>query len=205
MKFVQKLNKSDVVIESITPLYKGFFTFNQYRLKHKLHEGGWSEEITREIFERGDAIAVLPYDPNTKEFILIEQFRVAAMRTSDQPWLLEVIAGMIEDNEAPDDVCRREAREEAGIEITELQYIMRYLPSPGACTEQLTLYFALVDSTNVGGVHGLASEHEDILVHKIHEDEVMQWLHEGRFINSATIIALQWFAINRDNILGSDD
>lgn len=205
MKNIQKLSKDDVNIESISTLYKGFFTFNKYQFKHKLHEGGWSETITREVFERGDAIALLPYDPKTKEFILIEQFRVAATRCTDQPWLLEVVAGMIEEGETPDDVCRREANEEAGLTVTDLHYIMSYLPSPGACTEQIMLYFALVDSENVGGVHGLESEHEDILVHKIHEDEVIQWLHEGRFINSATIIALQWFALNRDNILGRDD
>lgn len=200
MTSVQKLKKDDVSIESVEPLYKGFFEFNKYIFKHKLHEGGWSEQITREIFDRGDAIALLPYDPNTKEFVLIEQFRVAATRCTDDPWLLEVIAGMIEEGESEQEVCRREAMEEAGITVTDLHYIMRYLPSPGACTEQLILYFAQVDASNAGGVHGLDHEHEDILVHRIHEDTVMQWLEEGRFINSATIIALQWFALNKEKL-----
>lgn len=201
MKTIQQFNKNDVEIESQEPIYQGFFKLNKYRFRHKLHEGGWSNMIEREIFERGDAVALLPYDPQTNEFVLIEQLRVGAVRGATNPWLLEVVAGIIEPGEAPEDVCRREAQEEAGLAVTGLTHVMNYLPSPGGCSEQLMLYFALVDASDTGGVFGLKEENEDILVHRVPEATVMQWLAEARFENSATIIALQWFALNREKLL----
>lgn len=201
MKTIQQFNKNDVEIESQEPIYQGFFKLNKYRFRHKLHEGGWSNMIEREIFERGDAVALLPYDPQTNEFVLIEQLRVGAVRGATNPWLLEVVAGIIEPGEAPEDVCRREAQEEAGLAVTGLTHVMNYLPSPGGCSEQLMLYFALVDASDAGGVFGLKEENEDILVHRVPEATVMQWLAEARFENSATIIALQWFALNREKLL----
>ncbi len=204
MSTIQKFTKKDIELVAPEPLYEGFFTLNRYRFRHKLHNGDWSNFIEREIFERGDAVAVLPYDPNSNEFILIEQFRVGAVRGSEQPWLLEVVAGMIEKGEEPEDVCRRETLEESGLKVTELTHIINYLPSPGGCTEKLMLYFALVDASKAGGVFGLDEEDEDILVHKVPEQEAMNWLQEGRIENSATIIALQWFALNREKILSSD-
>ena len=108
-----QFNNQDVEVLTTTPLYDGFFKMVQYKLKHKLFAGGWSGEVTREMFERGHAVALLPYDPNTQEFVLIEQFRLGAMATSDSPWLIEVIAGMIDDGYTPEDVCHKEAQEEA--------------------------------------------------------------------------------------------
>ena len=198
---IQQFSRDDVKVLAKEPLFKGFFSLFKYRFQHRLHEGGWSKDIEREVFIRGHAVAVLPYDPATGEFILIEQFRVGAIEDSEQPWLLEVVAGIIEEGESEEEVCRREAKEEAGIEVTELFPVMEYFPSPGGCTETLSLYFAFADASNAGGVHGLDEEGEDILVHRVAEDTAMQWLKEGRFINSATIIALQWFALNKEQIL----
>lgn len=204
MKTIQQFNKSDVEIESQEPIYRGFFKLNRYRFRHKLHAGGWSKMIEREIFERGDAVALLPFDPKSKEFVLIEQLRVGAVRGATTPWLLEVIAGIIEEGESPEEVCRREAKEEAGIEVTDLTHVMNYLPSPGGCSETLKLYFAFVDASNAQGIFGLEEENEDILVHRIPEATAMQWLEAGRYENSATIIALQWFALNREKLLKDD-
>ena len=120
MSIKPQFNNQDVEVVTTTPLYDGFFKMVQYKLKHKLFAGGWSGEVTREMFERGHAVALLPYDPNTQEFVLIEQFRLGAMATSDSPWLIEVIAGMIDDGYTPEDVCHKEAQEEAGIELQHL-------------------------------------------------------------------------------------
>lgn len=198
---IQQFNDQDVQILEKEPLFKGFFALYKYRFKHRLHNGQWSQEIEREVFERGNAVAVLPYDPVLKEFVLIEQFRTGALGRTKQPWLLEVVAGMIEEGERHEDVCRREAQEEAGLALSELIPIMEYLPSPGGCSEMLSLYFSFVDAKNAGGVFGLEEENEDILVHRVPEQKVMQWLQEGRIINSATIIALQWFALNKERLL----
>lgn len=81
-------------------LYKGFFRMTEYRFKHRLFEGGWSEEVKREVFERGNAGVLLAYDPKRDEVVLIEQIRIPAYETSETPWLLEVVAGMVEQGES---------------------------------------------------------------------------------------------------------
>ncbi len=111
---------NDVEITDIKPVYRGFFTMNQYQFKHKCFNGEWSDTVTREIFERGHAVGVLPYDPVLQEFVLIEQVRIGALATSSSPWLIEIIAGMIDKGETAEAVCHRESMEEAGIELENL-------------------------------------------------------------------------------------
>ncbi len=144
----------------------------KYAFKHKLFEGGWSNVVTREVFERGHAIAVLPYDPVLDEFVLIEQVRIGALPTSSSPWLLEVVAGIIDAGETPEHVCYRETKEEAGLEIKKLHKALSYLSSPGGTTERLHIYIGLVDASNAKGVHGLEYESEDILVQEIYDIDV---------------------------------
>lgn len=112
-----KYNKNDVEIISKRKLFNGFFQMIEYRFRHRLFEGGWSEEITREVFERGHAGVILPYDPKADKVVLIEQIRLPAIETSQTPWLLEAVAGMIETDETAEQVVRREADEEAGLVI----------------------------------------------------------------------------------------
>ena len=106
-------SKNDVEIIARETLYRGFFSLDLYRFRHRLFNGGMSREITREIFERGHAAVLLPFDPVRDEVVLVEQIRIAAYDTSESPWLLEMVAGMIEAGETVEDVARREALEEA--------------------------------------------------------------------------------------------
>ena len=183
------------VIEKTVP-YKGFFQMEVYRLRHELFAGDWSPELTRECLERGHAVAVLPYDPVRDEVVLIEQFRVGALAFPGGPWLWEIVAGMIGDDESKDDVARREGREEAGCEIRDLVPICDYLVSPGGTSESIAVYCGRVDTAGVGGIHGLDEEGEDIRVQVYSRAEALELLRRGR-INSATpIIALQWLALN---------
>lgn len=198
---IQRFNSSDVEIIHKTPVYTGFFKMVKYELRHRLFDGGWSRPFQREMFERGHAIAVLPYDPATQEFVLIEQFRLGAMATSNTPWLIEVIAGIIDEGEDADDVCHREAQEEAGIELTHLTKALSYLSSPGGTTERLHIYVAQTDATKATGVHGLEYESEDILVHRVSENDAYEWLQSGRIDNAAAIIALQWFFMHKSSLL----
>lgn len=125
-------DKKDVEIIARETLYRGFFSLNLYRFRHRLFNGEMSPEITREIFERGHAAVLLPYDPVRDEVVLIEQLRIAAVDTSNSPWLLEMVAGMIETGESVEDVCRREAQEEAGVVVGRCKPVLSYLASPGA-------------------------------------------------------------------------
>ncbi|MFC3094305.1 ADP-ribose diphosphatase [Alteromonas sediminis] len=197
----QKFTHQDVVIEQTESLYQGFFKMVRYQVKHRLYEGGWSDSVQREIFERGHAVAVLPYDPNTGEFVLIEQFRVGAIETSSTPWLIEVIAGVIDEGETEEGVCIREAEEEAGLHITNLHKACSYLASPGGTTERIHIFMAKVNAAQASGVHGLDSESEDILVHRVSEQQAKVWLEEGIIDNAAAIIALQWFFMNKNILL----
>lgn len=177
--------------------YRGFFKLLRLRLRHRLFAGGWSEEVTRELFERGHAAAVLPYDSIRDEIILVEQFRVGAVFDAGSPWLLEVVAGIVEEGESAEDVVRREAQEEAGLTLTKLTPISSYYPSPGGCSERISLFLGEVDTSLAPTHGGLSSESEDIRVHRVARSQAMQWLAAGKLDNASTIIALQWLALKR--------
>jgi ADP-ribose pyrophosphatase len=198
---IQKFSVKDVEILSKETLYQGFFKMVKYTFKHKLFEGGWSGAVVREVFERGHAVAVLPYDPVLDEFVMIEQVRIGAIPTSSSPWLLEVVAGIIDEGETPEDVCLREAKEEAGLDIKKLHKALSYLSSPGGTTERLHIYIGLVDASDAEGVHGLEYESEDILVHRVPSSVALDWINEGKIDNAASLIALQWFAMNKQQVL----
>ena len=187
------------VVEKTTP-YDGYFRIDVYRLRHRCFGGGWSEVMSREIFERGQAAVVLPYDPSRDEVVLIEQFRIGAYAAGLAPWLIEVVAGIVEPGETPEEVVRREAQEEAGCEITTLEAIGTVLSSPGGCSEVLYLYCGRVDSEGVGGIHGLDHEHEDIRAFTLPAEIALERLDRGEFNNASTIMTLQWLALNRERL-----
>jgi ADP-ribose pyrophosphatase len=169
-------------------------------LQHRCFAGGWSEPLVREVFERGDAVGVLPYDPETDSLVMIEQFRPGAMRGDDSPWMLELIAGVVEPGESDEQVVHREAMEEAGCSLSELLPIATVLPSAGACTEQVRLFCGRVSSAAIGGIHGLVEEGEDILVHSVPRSDALQLLAEDRIPNGHTLIALQWLHIHGQSL-----
>ena len=193
MNYVWKLNKQSTLLQK-------YFRLDEYQLSHELFRGGYSEVFTREVFERGSVVALLPYDPKRRKVVLIEQFRVGAIHGQESPWLIECVAGIVEEGEVEDQVAIRESREEAGCEIDQLHRISRYYVSPGGSTEECTLYCGIVDSSGIGGVHGLADENEDIRVEVVDADTAYAWLAEGRIKSSATIIALQWLQLNEDKL-----
>ncbi|NOQ36269.1 MAG: NUDIX domain-containing protein, partial [Methylococcaceae bacterium] len=170
-------------------VYDGFFKLESYKLKHTLFKGGWSEPLQRELFRRSDCVGVLLYDPKRDEVVLLEQFRVGPMVHMQQPGLLEIVAGGIEEGESKEDVAYREAEEEAGCEIEELMLINEFYTSPGGSSELLTLYCGKVDSSNIGGIYGLEEESEDIRVTTVSFDEVYQLLEQGQIKSGIPIIA----------------
>lgn len=194
------LDKNDVEIIARETLYRGFFSLNLYRFRHRLFNGEMSSEIKREIFERGHAAVLLPYDPVRDEVVLIEQLRIAAVDTSSSPWLLEMVAGMIETGESVEDVCRREAQEEAGVVVGRCKPVLSYLASPGGTSERLSIMVGEVDATTAEGIHGLEEEHEDIRVHVVSREQAYRWVEEGAIDNAASVIALQWLALHHESL-----
>lgn len=186
---------ADVRIVAKETLFQGFFRLIRYQFKHRLFAGGWSEVIEREMFERGHAVALLAYDPRQDHVVMIEQIRVGALE-DPQPWQREIIAGMIDAGEAPQSVAKREAWEEAGLTIGRMEKICSYYPSSGGCSEKLEVYIGEVDASQAGGIHGLASEHEDIKVHVLSRQQAYQSIKNGQIENGASIIALQWLELH---------
>lgn len=191
--------KQFTIIDETTP-YQGFFSLKKIELKHTLFNGGWSKPITRELLYRGNCVAVLLYDPLRDEVVIIEQFRIGAMQLKEQAWLLEIVAGAIEPGETAEDVAYRESVEEAGCEIQELVKINDFFTSPGGTSELLSLFYGRVDATNIGGIHGLDEENEDIIVTTMKFDAVYQLLLEGKILSAIPIIAIQWLYINREKL-----
>ncbi|EIJ0937505.1 ADP-ribose diphosphatase [Vibrio cholerae] len=188
-------NKKDVEILNKETLFKGFFRMVKYRFKHKRFAGGWSKPVEREMFERGHAAAMLPYDPIRDQVVIIEQIRVGALEHA-QPWQLEIVAGVIDTDESAEQVVRREAEEEAGLTVGRIEKITSYYPSSGGCSEKLDVFIGEVDCSQAGGIHGLDCEGEDIKVHVMSRTEAYQLVKDGRIENGASIIALQWLALN---------
>ncbi len=181
-------------------LYSGFFKLTRFDFKHDLFAGGVSKTLTRELLDRGQAAAVLPYDPLRDEVVLIEQFRIGAADDPSGPWLIEIIAGLREPDESAEELIYREAKEEAGCEVSSLIPVHRYYSSPGSSNELIQLYFARTETASLGGVYGLEHEGEDIRVHIISSDTAFEWLDQGKIDSALPIIALQWFRLNREKI-----
>ncbi|MCC4800523.1 ADP-ribose diphosphatase [Enterovibrio norvegicus] len=190
----------DVQIDKSDLVYNGYFKMVKYRFRHRLFAGGWSDTIERELFERGQAVAMLPYDPVTDSVVLVEQIRIGAMVASDEPWQLEIVAGIIDKDESPEDVAVRESEEEAGLPVQELTPITSYLSTSGGCSERIHLYLGKVDASKAKGIHGLPEEGEDILVHVVPRETAYQWVQSGKIENAASIIALQWLMLNVETL-----
>ncbi|MGZ5076378.1 MAG: NUDIX domain-containing protein [Methylobacter sp.] len=193
------MDKQFKVLDQET-VYRGFFRVEKYRLKHTLFGGGWSSEITRELFNRGRCVAVLLYDPDNDKIVLIEQFRVGAILNPDKAWLVEIVAGAIEEGETAEDVAYRESLEEAGCAIQKLMVISEFYTTPGGSSEWITLFCGKVDSSQVGGIYGLDHEDEDIFVRAVDFDEVYRMLENGEIDSATPIIAIQWLALNKQKL-----
>lgn len=195
--FDSEFRRRDVELAETEVTYQGFFRMVRLKLRHRLFRGGWSGWITRELFERGEAVAAILYDPVRDRIGFVEQFRVGALNDPLGPWCLEVVAGMTEVGETPAEVIHREIVEEAGIAARQLVPICQYMSSPGGSDERLHLFCALCDLSEAGGIFGLADENEDIRLHTAAADAVFAALYSGRFNNAATLICLQWLQQHR--------
>lgn len=200
MSFRLRFAAGDVRLLQTERVFDGYFAIDRITVQHRGFAGGWCDPVTREVFERGNAVGVLPYDPVDDSLILIEQFRVGSLRDADSPWMLELVAGIVEPGESDEELVHREAMEEAGCELRQLEPIASYYPSAGACTEHVRLYCGRVLSARVGEVLGLDEEGEDILVHRLPRPEVLDMLRSDRINNGHTLVALQWLALHGEEL-----
>lgn len=195
-----RYGRGDVELLEDVQVFRGHYAVHRLTLKHRQFAGDWSKPLTREVFHRGDAVGVLPWDPRSDSVILLEQFRPGALRDNDSPWMLELVAGVVEAGESDEDVVAREALEEADCQMDRLVSIASFFPSAGACSEQVRLFCGRLVRAGVGGIHGHAAEGEDILVHQVSRQEALALLARDQVPNGHTLIALQWLQIHGDGL-----
>ena len=184
---------SDVTIESREFLFRGFIQVEKVSFRHRLfNQPDYSPVIQRELIHRPEAAGVLLYNDQQHRFALIEQFRGGALNDAESAWQLEVIAGVLDGDEAPEDCIRRESLEESGCEVQQLQHLFSFYPSAGACSEFFHLYAAEVELPKMGGIFGMPDEGENIQLHLFDYSEVGTLLRNGRLRNAPVIMALQW-------------
>lgn len=194
------MERNDIELIEREQCFRGFYSVDRLHLRHRLFSGDMGPLISRELFVRHDAVCVLPYDPQRDTVVLIEQFRVGALDKSVNPWLLELVAGLVDTDESAETIAHREAHEEAGLQLSALWPITRYYPSPGGSNERVQLYLGRCDSRTAGGVHGLAEEGEDIRVHVWPLADALEAVRNGCIDNAASIIALQWLAMHHREV-----
>lgn len=181
-------------------LYKGYLAIDAFKLQFELFEGGMSPVVSREVCLRGEAVAIVPYDPVLDQVLLIEQFRLPAHCRGIDAWLLEIPAGLVEEGEEKTEVAQREMIEETGLTVRDLKFLHNYLPSPGALTEMAHLYVGKVDLSPLSKghkkIHGLKEEGEDIRLCPTPVSEIPNLLAAGRVCNATALLGLYWLLHN---------
>jgi ADP-ribose pyrophosphatase len=195
-----RFGRSDYRLKSVETVFQGFFKMTRMQVEHRLFGGGWSQPLQRELFERGDAVGVLLYDPHNHLVGLVEQFRPGALNESSGPWQYEVVAGMLKPGESPEQVAIRELQEEADLEVAKLIPICDYLVSAGGTNEKMQLFCGLVDLSARGGIYGLDGEGEDILFQVWSYDETLQAFSQGILNSAAMSIAMLWLQLNYQHL-----
>jgi ADP-ribose pyrophosphatase len=178
-------------------VYDGYFRLVRYRFRHWQFAGGMGPAQARLLFARGHAAAVLPYDPVRDEVVLIEQFRIGAFAADLPPWLTEAVAGVVEPGEVPETTARREALEEAGCAVSDLEPIGTILLCPGVMAESCTMYCGRVDASGVGGIRGMTDEGEDIRASALPADDAIARAQDGRIVSAYGVLPLLWLGLNR--------
>ncbi len=187
-----------VVIKNVKCVFDDFFKIDEAILQFEKFDGTMSPELRRLNFNRGNSVGILVYNLTRNSVIFTKQFRYPVFASAPaQAWVLEIIAGMIDNEQHPEKSAIREIAEETGYQVAEVTFISQFFVSPGGTSEKIHLFFASVrddDAKFAGG--GLEEEGEDIQIVQIPIREVMKMLKNGQFQDAKTIIALQWLEKN---------
>jgi len=197
-----RLAAADVEVIDRSTLFRGYFSVDKLRLRHRRYAGGKTGTFEREVFIRPDAVCVLLYDPRADAVVLLEQFRAGpCAHGGENPFIASLVAGMIEPGESPTEVARRETKEESGLDLVgRIEPVIEYFTSPGGSTERIHVFCAEIDSRKAGGVHGVDEENEDIRAVVVPFAKALDFARTGRSIASDVAIALFWLALHRDRL-----
>jgi ADP-ribose pyrophosphatase len=171
--------------------YSGFFRLRRLTVSHELFGGGMSAPLEREVLEHGDVAAAVLFDPILDKLVMIEQFRVGAYAAGLNPWLLDIVAGRIENGQSPRETIVREISEESGLTPLSVEPIGTYLTAPHLSSERVHLFCAVVDATKVIGTHGVSAEGEDIRPRVIDRADMLR-LMQTQTLSLWAGLALGW-------------
>jgi ADP-ribose pyrophosphatase len=184
-------------------LHDGFVKLDRYQVRQRWFGGGISDVLNREVVVARAAVAVICYDPDRDQVVLVEQARLPAQIAGFPAIQTEIVAGLVEPGEAPEAVAFREVAEETGLTlIGEPVLITHMVTTPGHSTESVHVYCGRVDAAGAGGYHGLPEENEDLRVIVLDIDRFAAALAEGRIANSFTLVAGFWLLANRERLRG---
>jgi ADP-ribose pyrophosphatase len=194
-----------LAIEDYERVWNGRFPLDRIRFRHRRFDGAASAPRVWELWRRGKAAALLPYDPVKDAVVLIEQFRLPALAAGLDPVLVEVPAGLCDPGESAEQTIRREVREEMGLDAHRIVRISDVLLTPGGSDELCTLFAGEVSAPEAGaaglaGIAGLAAESEDIRVRVWPAERAIDAALAGRVPNSVATIALLWLHARRESL-----
>lgn len=187
----------------VDTVFSGYFSVIKLHVRHTLHRGGMSSVVTREVFERGNSVCVIPFDPVTGNVLMVEQFRAGMHHyPTDHRWLWEPVAGVIDAGEDKAETARREAREEAGLELRDLISLGDIIPSAGGCSEVTRYYIGLCDLSEAGGHYGMDDEAEDIRADVRPLDDWWQMMQDSDQVWPAnTVICLSYLKLHATKLM----
>lgn len=187
-----------VEIEKTRIIFDDIFKMEEAYLRYERFNGEMSEVVRRISLERGDSVAVIIRNLNTGKIILVNQFRYPSLAKGNG-WIIETIAGIVDEGETPEDSARRETQEETGLTASKLEHIATFYPSPGGSSERIFLYYSEVsgDGAIYDGTGGLVSEGEDIQVLELSLEEALDKVNSGEIVDAKTIVGILWIENRR--------
>ena len=199
------MTKPELHIAARRTIHRGFNHVEELNVVVTDADGSSSEHV-REVIDHGHAVAVLPVDPDRRTALLVRPWRAGLLESDDDPFLPEVCAGLIDGDETPEGAIRREALEELGVELANIEPCGRIVVSPGCLTETIRLFLATYsDNSRISNGGGLDHEGEDIEVIEMSVENLFEAARGGSILDAKTLVLVQALMLRggNDNTGGS--
>ncbi len=173
---------------------EGFFTVDKITLQHSLFSGAMTPPLIRYLLRRPDAVCAIVVNLEEQLLYFVRQFRVGPASKGDPAWMIELVAGIVDEDETPHTAMLREIREELGFEVTVAEEVMMIYPSSAIISERIYVYYVQVTNTQrVAPGGGNPLEHEDLEILEVPVDRIKDFIAREQITDAKTIVGLNWF------------